>query len=108
MIETFINPVSLGSTGLMLTVLGYLTKKWVNGTFKEISDLRADKMDSKLCDSRREACSVCFDGIKQDMVEIKNKLNNLTDTIPLLTDNQHKVVRVLEEMKAKTGRGKGK
>jgi hypothetical protein len=108
MVETFINPVSLGSTGLMLTVLGYLMKKWVNGTSREISDLRTDKMDSKLCDSRREACSVCFDDIKKDMGEIKSKLSHLTDTVPVLTDNQHNVVRILEEMQRKTGRPKGK
>ena len=108
MVETFINPVSLGSTGLMLTVLGYLIKKWVNGTSEQISDLKKDKMDIKFCDSRREACSVCFDGIKNDMGEIKNKLNHLADTFPALADNQHNVVRVLEEMQGKTSRRKGK
>ena len=108
MVETFINPVSLGSTGLMLTVLGYLIKKWVNGTSEQISDLKKDKMDSNLCDSRREACSVCFDGIKNDMGEIKNKLNHLAESLPVLADNQHQVGRVLEELQHKTVRRKGK
>ena len=108
MVETFINPISLGSTGLMLTVLGYLIKKWVNGTLREIAELKDNKVDSKLCDSKRDACTVCFNGIKDDTVEIKSKLNHLTDSIPVLADNQHNVVRVLEEMQRKTGRPKGK
>ena len=98
MVETFVNPISVGSTGLMLTVLGYLIKKWINGTTKEINELKKDKMSIVVCDSRRESCSICFDGIKSDMGEVRLQLRHLTENIPILAQNQKDVIKVLDKI----------
>lgn len=102
MVETFINPANIGSTGLMLTVLGYLIKKWINGTTKEINELKKNKMEIGLCDSRREACDICFNGIRSDMEEVHSQLKNLTDNIPILTQNQKDVIKVLDKITSQT------
>ena len=96
MIDTFVNPVSIGSTGLMITVMGWLIKRWINGTAHDIRDLKRDKMDSKYCDSKREACTVCFAGIKDDLARLHLQMEAITGNIPVLAENQKNITSSLD------------